>query len=648
MSIRSELGITPGRVDIAGTTFRDVDGRHLLLRGVNLGGDTKMPFSPNEHTYKPTDFANHRSVSFVGRPAPLEELDAHLARLAHWGFNCLRLLTTWEAVEHAAPGQHDQAYLDYFTEVCRRAGSYGLRVFIDFHQDVWSRMSGGSGAPGWTFEAAGLDFTKFGASGAAHVMQYEYDGRIGGRQPGYPVMSWSNNYSRPANGIMWTLFFAANDFAPSALIGGQSLQDYLQEHYLGSMRAIAERVAHLDNVIGFDTLNEPNGGYIGKGLSAPIVRYRGPIWTALDGLALASGHARMLPVVAPGQGIVGSTTVNADNVSIWLPGCDDPFRSAGAWDVVDGVPTAFQNEYFQRKGDQDCNLERDYMAPFFRRVADTIRAVRSDWLVFAEIDPFEVVTHGLPKGCPERTVNASHWYDVSALVLKSFTSDRRDDVLTGRVQQGAAAIEDAYVDEMTSIKLAGDRLNGGAPTLLGECGIQYDMNDAQAYALWAEGDRRSKIWSAQTEALDLMYNAIDRLLISSTQWNYTASNRNDPMIGDGWNQEDLSIWSVDQTTSSEDPNSGGRAIEGFCRPFVRAAQGTLLNQRFDRKTGLFEAEIRLNPSVLGPSEVYVPDVQYPAGYSHELNCTATVEQMGNLLLVRAAGDGVLKIRLVRR
>lgn len=62
---------------------------------------------------------------------------------------------------------------------------------------------GGDGAPGWTFNVAGLDFTKFGPSGAAHLMQYRYDPVVGGRQDSYPVMSWSGNYARPANGIMW-------------------------------------------------------------------------------------------------------------------------------------------------------------------------------------------------------------------------------------------------------------------------------------------------------------------------------------------------------------------------------------------------------------------------------------------------------------
>ncbi len=43
-------------------------------------------------------------------------------------------------------------------------------------------------------------------------------------------------------------------------------------------------------------------------------------------------------------------------------------------------------------------------------------------------------------------------------------------------------------------------------------------------------------------------------------------------FGDGWNQEDLSIWSADQVDDPADPDAGARALQGFCRPWVRAAQ----------------------------------------------------------------------------
>ena len=127
--------------------FRDAYGRCVLLRGVNLGGSSKLPAVPDGATHLPESLDPTRTISFIGRPFPLEQADEHFGRLRAWGFNVLRLLTTWEAIEHAGPGRYDTAYLDWFAELVRLAGEYGFFVFIDPHQDVWGRWSGGDGAP---------------------------------------------------------------------------------------------------------------------------------------------------------------------------------------------------------------------------------------------------------------------------------------------------------------------------------------------------------------------------------------------------------------------------------------------------------------------------------------------------------------------
>src|SRR5258705_9078870 len=146
--------MSPSPLRVLGDRFIDADGREVLLRGVNLGGDSKVPW-PDGGTHRPSDFSDHRTVSFIGRPFPLAEAPDHFGRLRSWGFNCLRLLTTWEAIEHAGPGLYDEAYLDYLAEVARLAGDYEFHVVVDFHQDAWSRMSGGCWGAGGALEGGG-------------------------------------------------------------------------------------------------------------------------------------------------------------------------------------------------------------------------------------------------------------------------------------------------------------------------------------------------------------------------------------------------------------------------------------------------------------------------------------------------------------
>ncbi len=133
-------------IHIEDGSFRDDGGRTLMLRGVNVAGSSKVPSSPNGATHLREGFLDHRRVSFVGRPFPLEDAEEHFARLSGWGFTVLRLVVTWEAIEHAGPGIYDEEYLEYILQLVTLAGQRDLAVLVDPHQDMWSRFSGGDGA----------------------------------------------------------------------------------------------------------------------------------------------------------------------------------------------------------------------------------------------------------------------------------------------------------------------------------------------------------------------------------------------------------------------------------------------------------------------------------------------------------------------
>lgn len=644
------MRISPIRQD--GRFFLDREGRQVMLRGVNLGGDCKAPY-PDGGTHHPSDFADHREISFVGRPFPLEAADEHLGRLRHWGFNVVRLLTTWEAVEHAGPGVYDEAYLDYFAEVCRRAGEHGLYVFVDFHQDVWSRMSGGDGAPGWTFEAVGLDFTRFPAAGAAHVMQAAYDyGSPEPHQAAYPQMSWGSNYRLPANGIMWTLFWAGRLVTPDFRIDGENVQDVLQGRYLGAMEQVARRVAGLPNVLGFDTLNEPGAGWIGEPMSYrhlepsavnPTRPRAGAAMSPLDNLAVAAGLSVTVPVLArhPVTGataVAGERTINPGGVRIWRDGAADPFEAAGAWRVEGGRPAALDEDFLRVAGGRELSLSEDGYGPLFRKVAETIRRHNPDWSVFAELDPFGAAAgRRFPTDLPERSVNAGHWYDVATLFLKRFNG-------AGKPLE---AVRARYVGELGALASAADGFPGGAPTLIGEFGIPYDLADGASYAAWANG-ARDGVWDEHAAALGLMYEALDELQLHATQWNYTVSNRNDARVGDGWNQEDLSVWSADQQDDPADPDSGGRAVEGFCRPYARRVQGRLVRMSFDRARQRFTAAWDVDAEVAAPSEIYAPKRQFPNGFVvrvEGLPAVVDIDREGQRVEIRALVSGRIEVTL---
>jgi len=583
----------------AGTWFKDEHGRTLLLRGINLGGSSKVPF-PNGATHIRQFFFDDRNVSFVGRPFPLAEADEHFARLRDWGFTFLRFLITWEAIEHAGPGIYDQAYLDYLYQVVKKAGDYGLLLFIDPHQDVWSRFSGGDGAPGWTFDVAGMDMTRFAETGAAIVHATHGDP--------FPKMIWANNYSKLAAATMFTLFFGGSDFARETRVDGEPIQVYLQRHYLAAIQQVVARLKDLPHVVGYDTLNEPSAGFIGH----PDLRrraglaYKGDAPTPWQAMLLGAGFPQQVDrfeIRLGGIRKVGTRLLNPDGVNLWH---DDRclWRENGVWDLdIEGQPQLLRPDHFVAVAGRRVDFHRDYLRPFANRYAQAVREIDPQAFILVEGEPMgsEHLTWG-PADAPG-VVHAAHWYDSLTLVLKNYIPWLGVDARTRKLVLGRKRVERSFAAQLAAIKRVSEQEMGGVPTLIGEFGVPFDMQEGRAY--------RTGDFSRPARALDRTFRALEANLLSGTLWNYTADNTNER--GDQWNGEDLSIFSQDQQQGTGEIDDGGRALEAAVRPYARATAGEPLRMAFDYQSGTFEFEFRHDSAVTAPTEFYIPRLHYPKG-----------------------------------
>jgi endoglycosylceramidase len=188
----------------------------VLLRGVNLA-NKRPPYHPDADGFGA----------------------AHAAHIAAEGFNAVRLCLFWKAVE-PEPGGYDDGYLDRIARTASQLGEAGLRVVVDFHQDLWHERFGGEGAPDWTLPRRGL--------------------------PPLPNVGFPGNYAlMPALWLAYDRFWA-NRPGP----GGVGLQD----RFAAAWRHVAERLRDEPSVVGYDILNEPFPGTAALGAIVPALARR--------------------------------------------------------------------------------------------------------------------------------------------------------------------------------------------------------------------------------------------------------------------------------------------------------------------------------------------------------------------------------------
>ncbi|MFG2112669.1 cellulase family glycosylhydrolase [Streptomyces sp. NPDC048718] len=183
----------PGGSGIPALT--DDQGRTLTLRGWNV------------------EDKSHR-----GEQALSAITEKHFRDMRAKGFDFARLLVFWDDLE-PRPGQYSKDYLRKIERVLDWAHTYGVKVLIDAHQDVFGPAFGHRGIPEWATRTDGLPFTP------------------------HPD-DWFAEYFEPAVQRAFTHLYEDPD---------------LRRAQARMWRTLADRFGDHPAVLGYDLINEPMG-----------------------------------------------------------------------------------------------------------------------------------------------------------------------------------------------------------------------------------------------------------------------------------------------------------------------------------------------------------------------------------------------------
>jgi endoglycosylceramidase len=178
-----------------GRFLADAQGRVVLLHGVNAVWK-RAPYVPPAV-----------AAGFTAKDADW---------IAARGFNVVRLGVIFAGVMPQR-GRVDSAYLTKIGKVVDLLAARKVWVLLDFHQDLYSEKFSGEGFPAWAVNDDGLPTPV---------------------DAGFP-----GNYFQPSTSRAFDNFYAN--------------VDGLADLYAAAWRAVAQRFASTDHVLGYDLLNEP-------------------------------------------------------------------------------------------------------------------------------------------------------------------------------------------------------------------------------------------------------------------------------------------------------------------------------------------------------------------------------------------------------
>ncbi len=201
----------------SGGRIVDVDGREVLLRGVNVNSFVEY------WQYDPDWFTTY----------PFTEEDAD--EIAAMGWTAVRLLVSWSRIE-PSPGQYDDDYLDEVADAVALLRERGVYTLLDLHQDAWGPSL--AAAPDEACEPPAVPAG--GWDGAPEWATFD---------DGEPRCTTGTREFVPAVIAAWRAFF--DDREGPGGVG-------IRTRYVRMFAHLVSRFASDDAVAGYDLMNEPN------------------------------------------------------------------------------------------------------------------------------------------------------------------------------------------------------------------------------------------------------------------------------------------------------------------------------------------------------------------------------------------------------
>lgn len=645
-------------LNIEDGNFKDELGRVVFLRGINFAADMKHPRDGVEN--------------YVNCPCTIEEADEHFARIKALGFNCVRFLYTWDALQPTHPDEINEAFIDHAIALVRKAiDEYGFYVFMDPHQDIWSRFCGGSGAPLWTLHAAGLDHRYFQETHAAMMWNPKQKHQI--------KMQWASNSHRLACFTMFTLFFGGEEYAPRAVLNGVNVGTYLRQKYFAAVGHMMKRFndANLGpKLIGWESLNEPGHGLIGyehlDRFPKSVVHVKlGTSPTPFQAMLLGQGIAQHVGTYKfTGFGLKkiqdyfqikprrGTWLESAELSELdreygwqrsWPGGCiwelhgiydsverkllkPNYFKGSSANKVSHHLPKFNQEpdseESASLLSDQTDSEEvlpssisssHLFVEYFFVRhwleFAALVKDTNPNWLHFMQAPvntpPPNMVKHWSKETDFDRLVYTPHYYDGLTLMLKRWRWMNVDAI---------GVMRDLYSNPLPALRFGDSQicrsfadqfefLKKEGREHLGSRAPLLMSEIGIPYDMDKKEAFFSGYWDNQIRAMNANCLGLESAKLNYTLWCYTVTNSN--ALGDGFSGEDLSIFSRDNESVElqGEPENGVRAVQAVSRPSPIAVAGDLIESHFDLRRAKYTLTVVPRSSV--PTMVFVPKYHFP-------------------------------------